>query len=207
MVHLPQADQRCGRTRKARPSRREGPDRPRCVARRDDVGVYRAGPVGRWRLGFVPPLAEEPRTPPVPWLVSPNTVESARFSPDSRWLAYVSDESGQNEVYVRPVDVSEESLRWQISSDGGSDPGWSRDGDRMLYRSRSDWLISSPGLARRPTPAFGAGAIVRDACWRHELSSERLRRRSRWQDPHGVGDGDQQQHDSRPERLEQGLNT
>ncbi len=127
---------------------------------------------GDWDLYLLSP--QEPRTPPVPWLVSPNTVESARFSPDSRWLAYVSDESGQNEVYVRPVDVSEESLRWQISSDGGSDPGWSPDGDRMLYRSRSDWLISVPldwrdGQPRplAPVPLFemhvGATSFLRNA--------------------------------------------
>ena len=55
-------------------------------------------------------------------------------SPDGRWLAYVSDESGVEEVYVRPYpDI--DSGRWQVSTGGGTQPLWSRDGQELFYRS------------------------------------------------------------------------
>jgi len=54
------------------------------------------------------------------------------ISPDGRWLAYVSDESGSREVWVRPL--SGQGGRWQISSEGGSEPIWSKDGTQLFYR-------------------------------------------------------------------------
>jgi dipeptidyl aminopeptidase/acylaminoacyl peptidase len=54
------------------------------------------------------------------------------LSPDGRWLAYWSDESGTNEVYVRPFpDAS--SGRWQVSRNGGSAPRWGQGGRELLY--------------------------------------------------------------------------
>jgi len=53
-------------------------------------------------------------------------------SPDGRWLAYQSNESGQDEVYVRPLpDV--DSGRWQVSTQGGREPKWSPDGSRLYF--------------------------------------------------------------------------
>ena len=53
-------------------------------------------------------------------------------SPNGLWMAYVSDESGQAEIYVRPFpDI--EAGKWQISSGGGADPVWSRDGRELFY--------------------------------------------------------------------------
>ncbi|MDF1502376.1 protein kinase [Roseisolibacter sp. H3M3-2] len=58
----------------------------------------------------------------------------AALSPDSRWLAYVSNEQGAPEVFVRPFpDVS--AGRWQVSSGGGSAPVWSHDGRELFYAS------------------------------------------------------------------------
>jgi eukaryotic-like serine/threonine-protein kinase len=57
-----------------------------------------------------------------------------QISPDGRWMVYTSDESGQNQIYVRPFpDVS--SGRWQISTSGGDSPLWSRDGREIFYRN------------------------------------------------------------------------
>jgi serine/threonine-protein kinase len=57
-----------------------------------------------------------------------------QISPDGRWMAYTSDESGQNQIYVRPFpEVNSE--RWQISTNGGDSPLWSRDGRELLYRN------------------------------------------------------------------------
>ena len=57
----------------------------------------------------------------------------ARLSPNGRWLAYVSDESGREEVYVVPFPGS--GGRWPISTDGGSEPVWARNGLELFYRS------------------------------------------------------------------------
>jgi serine/threonine-protein kinase len=54
------------------------------------------------------------------------------LSPDGRWLAYHSSESGQPEVYVRPF-PNTDSGRWQVSNNGGTRAGWSRDGRELFY--------------------------------------------------------------------------
>ena len=55
------------------------------------------------------------------------------LSPDGRWMAYMSDESGRNEVYVRPFPGP--GGRWQVSLDGGTEPVWSPTGREIFYRS------------------------------------------------------------------------
>jgi Tol biopolymer transport system component len=59
------------------------------------------------------------------------------FSPDGRWLAYVSNESGTEEVYVRPFPppASGQGSRWQISNTGGTAPLWSRNGRELMYQA------------------------------------------------------------------------
>jgi serine/threonine-protein kinase len=58
---------------------------------------------------------------------------SPALSPDGRWLAYVSDESGTAEVYVRPFPNTVDG-RWQISAQGGQEPVWSHSGKELFYR-------------------------------------------------------------------------
>ena len=53
------------------------------------------------------------------------------LSPDGRWVAYESDESGGMQIYVRPV--SDTTGKWVVSTDGGAKPRWSRDGTQILY--------------------------------------------------------------------------
>lgn len=55
------------------------------------------------------------------------------ISPDGKWLAYVTNEDGQEEVYVRPFPALEPKIR--ISTDGGTEPLWSRDGSELFYRN------------------------------------------------------------------------
>ena len=57
------------------------------------------------------------------------------FSPDGRWMAYASDESGLYEVYVRPFPDSATGGKWQISSGGGKIPTWSRDGKNLFFET------------------------------------------------------------------------
>jgi serine/threonine-protein kinase len=74
---------------------------------------------------------------PEPFLQTQSTEDNPMFSPDGRWLAYQSDESGTNEVNVRafPAPVSGQGSKWQISNSGGTRPIWSRNGRELLYRA------------------------------------------------------------------------
>jgi Tol biopolymer transport system component len=57
------------------------------------------------------------------------------FSPDGHWIAYTSDESGSNEVYIRPFPETAAGGKWQISSGGGQIPLWSRDGKNLFFET------------------------------------------------------------------------
>jgi serine/threonine protein kinase/Tol biopolymer transport system component len=70
---------------------------------------------------------------PVPFLQSEFREGSGAFSPDSRWIAYNSDETGRWEVYVRALDGS--AGKFQISIDGGGGPVWSADGKNIFFQS------------------------------------------------------------------------
>ncbi len=81
-----------------------------------------------------------------PLLTDPYEELAPRVSPNGKWLAYASDQSGQYEVYVRPF--PEPGGRWQVSDGGGGEPIWSHDGRRLFYRSGgSSSLGSSAGLS------------------------------------------------------------
>jgi dipeptidyl aminopeptidase/acylaminoacyl peptidase len=77
---------------------------------------------------------------PLPLVVSPFTDWLASFSPDGRWIAYVSDESGQHEVYVRGVD---QTRRYRISTGGGIQPRWRRDGRELFFIGAADRLFAA----------------------------------------------------------------
>ena len=66
---------------------------------------------------------------------------SPAVSPDGKWLAYVSDESGQDEVYV--LGAEERGTRMTVSSNGGTEPVWARDGGMLFYRSGDDLLAAT----------------------------------------------------------------
>ena len=68
---------------------------------------------------------------PAPYLATSFNETLAQFSPDGKWVVYVSDESGSREVYVAPF--PNPSSRWRISTDGGFFPRWSRDGRTIVY--------------------------------------------------------------------------
>lgn len=75
-----------------------------------------------------------------------------RVSPDGRWLAYVSDETGQQEVYVRPMLGAGPS--WRVSTEGGGAPRWSGTGRELFYRKRGDMYVVTMGDAKQPEPAL-----------------------------------------------------
>jgi hypothetical protein len=71
------------------------------------------------------------------------------FSPDGRWIAYISNDGGRTEVYVRPYPAREGALT-KVSDGGGTAPVWSRDGSTLYYRDESmgrqtsGWLMAVP---------------------------------------------------------------
>ena len=79
---------------------------------------------------------------PVPYLQTPFDEASARFSPDGRWMAYQSDESGRFQIYVQTVPAS--GAKYQISSAGGTQPHWRRDGQELFYISADQKLMAAP---------------------------------------------------------------
>jgi eukaryotic-like serine/threonine-protein kinase len=87
----------------------------------------------------------------VPFLITPFDESAPEFSPDGRFLAYVSDESGLPEVYVQPHPGP--GGKWLISTGGGTDPVWSSDSRELFYR-RGDSVMS---VAVRLAPSFQAG--------------------------------------------------
>jgi hypothetical protein len=82
---------------------------------------------------------------PEPFLKNSSSDRFPSFSPDGRWLAYQSNESGTNEVYVRafPPPVSGQGGRWQISNNGGTSPRWSWGGHDLLYQSDDQIMTAS----------------------------------------------------------------
>jgi dipeptidyl aminopeptidase/acylaminoacyl peptidase len=89
----------------------------------------------------------DPAAKPFAFLATPFDDNYGTFSPDGRWIAYVSDESGRQEVYVTAFPSGEG--KWRISPNGGSFPRWRRDGQEIVYLAADAKLVA--------VPADGAG--------------------------------------------------
>jgi serine/threonine-protein kinase len=102
-------------------------------------------------------VAAEGGSDPRPVARTPFSEKEAVFSRNGRWLAYVSDESGQSEVYVQPFPGPGE--RVLVSSGGGEEPAWSRNADELFYRNGRRLMAvrlreGSELRAEKPTPLF-----------------------------------------------------
>jgi hypothetical protein len=112
---------------------------------------------------------------PAEFLKTGSNLDSARFSPDARYVAYVSDESGTNDVYVTTFPDPKVG-KWPISSGGGYQPRWRRDGRELLYFT-SDGNLMSVDVALIPSfragipkalfrvPIFGGGGTLGQNRW------------------------------------------
>jgi eukaryotic-like serine/threonine-protein kinase len=81
-----------------------------------------------------------------PFLNSPFDESAPRFSPDGRWIAHVSNESGRDEVFLRSV--TDPTRKEQLSKGGGTEPVWARDGKEIFYRAGNKLMAVSVGDGR-----------------------------------------------------------
>jgi Tol biopolymer transport system component len=86
-----------------------------------------------------------------PFLQTPAIEGGAQFSPDGRWMAYVSDESGRPEIYVQPYPGP--GGKWQVSTERGQEPVWNRNGQELFYRSGNKMMAVDIATS----PSFSAG--------------------------------------------------
>jgi Tol biopolymer transport system component len=94
-------------------------------------------------------------TTPVVLVGSSFTELHPSVSPDGRWLAYASNESGANEVYIRPFPNTSDG-RWQVSTAGGVAPRWSPDSRELYFLDAGRRMIAVPVTAN---PSFAAGEL------------------------------------------------
>jgi hypothetical protein len=83
-------------------------------------------------------------TASMPLMASPSFDEvSPALSPDGRWLAYASNESGRFEVYVRPYPDVNSGGRWPVSQNGGHAPVWAHSGRELFFRNGANALVAA----------------------------------------------------------------
>jgi serine/threonine-protein kinase len=97
---------------------------------------------GTWKAGT-----------PRAWLQSPALEQDPQFSPDGKWIAYFSDETGKPEVFVRPFPGP--GGKWQVSNGGGNYAAWSRTRPELYYSSLDQHIIAVP--YRVDGESFSAG--------------------------------------------------
>jgi serine/threonine-protein kinase len=91
-----------------------------------------------------------------PFLQTPFNESAPRFSPDGHWLAYASDESGRYEIYVQPYPGP--GGKWQISTEGGTEPAWNPNGGELFYRSGRKMMAVE--ISTRPGFAAGKPRVL-----------------------------------------------
>jgi serine/threonine-protein kinase len=104
------------------------------------IDLAQVSPDGKWLIMEVRTpegddiaiAALQPGAPVRPLIASAATNERPSLSPDGRWIAYESNDSGSNQVYVRPFPEVNHG-RWQVSTSGGGKPHWSRNGRELFF--------------------------------------------------------------------------
>jgi Tol biopolymer transport system component len=100
------------------------------------------GPVNRWDIWAHPTTADPS---PTVFLETSFSERSPRLSPDGRWIAYQSNESGRPEIYVQPFPGP--GGKWQVSTSGGTMPQWRGDGKELFYLGADQSLMAVPVAA------------------------------------------------------------
>ncbi len=130
-----------------------------------DVPIWEASwsPDGTWLVVRVGGTAEAQRdilgirpgtdSVPVPLAATEFQEIAPALSPDVRWLAYASDETGRSEVYVRPFPDTDGG-KWQVSTDGGRSPLWAHSGRELFYVNGAGEMVAAQVVT---TPSFSVG--------------------------------------------------
>jgi hypothetical protein len=108
----------------------------------------KVGPKTDYDLWIVPRFGDRK---PYVFLQAPGLQEHASISPDGHWIAYESDESGRFEIYVQSFPTP--GGKWQITSEGGFQPQWRRDGRELYYLAPNRKLMA---VATQQSPTFSA---------------------------------------------------
>jgi Tol biopolymer transport system component len=114
---------------------------------------------------YVLPLVGDRK--PIPFVNTEFAAQQGQFSPNGRWLAYRSQESGKSEVYVQgfSLDSSQQRGKWQISTTGGELPRWRRDGKELFYHLGNTFFavdVKTDGASFEvgiPRPLFDAATV------------------------------------------------
>ncbi|HEV3215640.1 MAG TPA: protein kinase [Vicinamibacterales bacterium] len=108
-----------------------------------------------WVLPMGPSHGSTNARKPFPIVQTSFDETQGQFSPDGRWIAYTSNESGRDEIYVRPF--SDAGGKWQVSTGGGSQPRWRGDGNEIFYVAADAHLMAVPIRATSEGRAIDAG--------------------------------------------------
>jgi serine/threonine protein kinase len=115
--------------------------------------LYNHQPRGQHHI-YVMPLAGDRR--PMPFLKSDLRTDQGQFSPNGRWISYSSTESGRDEIYVQGfnLDPARPRGKWQVSTAGGTESRWRRDGKELYYLAGSTIMAVD---VKTDGPSFEAG--------------------------------------------------
>ena len=136
---------------------------------------------GKQRLGFYEAWALDITTPgakPVAVTQGVTLADETRFSPNQKWVAYASNESGRDQVWVIPFPPNGET--WQISQAGGVQPRWAADGNELFYLDADGRVVgvampgSDPRRAGEARPLFSTGLIPSNALDQFAVSGDRF---------------------------------
>ncbi|HYW47218.1 MAG TPA: protein kinase [Bryobacteraceae bacterium] len=116
---------------------------------------------------------------PIPFANTQFNETMGQFSPDSRWVAYCSDESGRYEIYVRPFPPGgEHSGKWMVSSAGGLQPRWRGDGKELFYLAPDRKVMAvdvktEPAFqASPPHPLFDTPSVGSNTLYRYDVARD-----------------------------------
>jgi len=109
---------------------------------------------------FALPIGQPGSQPMALWQ-TPATSSQGEFSPDGRWVAITSNDSGQSEIYVIPFPPTANEKKWVVSTGGGVMPRWRRDGKELFYIS-PDWKMMAVDVDTHPTFRSGTPRALFD---------------------------------------------